>query len=139
MGGPGAKGACAVKLKPRCRSCGRSLGNPLTHRCVTRTDSRQRKAAAVKPKPKPATPGNAHEYTACEDENCPRFACKVYKEGVMDGYAVGFPAGFAQGHALGYERGYREGYRRGYEEGNAAGYKAGFDAGLASCPGPHGG
>ena len=56
-----------------------------------------------------------HRYQTCQDEDCKRFACRVYKEGRRDGR----------------EQGRREGYDEGYSEG--------FDKGLASCPGPHGG
>lgn len=135
MGSRPGRTRVGPKLTVKCGKCGRGIGNPLTHRCVQRTDFRKRKAAASKPTPKPATSGNAHEYTACQDDNCPRFPCKVYKEGVMDGYAVGFPNGFGEGLAAGYEKGFEDGRRRGYEEG----YAAGFPDGLASCPGPHGG
>lgn len=108
------------KLTVKC-SCGAPLGNPLTHRCVTRTDFKRRKRAAEKPKPKPASAGNAHEYAACDDEECPRFQCRVYKEGRSDG--------ITEGRQLGYDEGWMAGY--------AAGYSAGYDAGLAACPLPH--
>jgi hypothetical protein len=113
-----------VKLK--CRSCGRDLGNPLTHRCVTRTDYKRRKRAADKPR-KPAPRGDGHEYASCDDDDCQRFPCRVYKEG----REAGRVEGFALGYAAGYPKGYNDGY--------AAGYAAGFPDGLASCPGPHGG
>jgi hypothetical protein len=69
----------------------------------------------------------SHEYAACDDEDCQRFPCRIYKEG------------HAGGKVEGYQIGYAAGYPEGYEAGNAAGYAAGFNAGLASCPGPHGG
>jgi len=65
----------------------------------------------------------SHEYTACDDEDCQRYPCRLYKEGYADGYADGYQIGYAEGYAQGY----------------SAGYQAGFNAGLASCPGPHGG
>jgi hypothetical protein len=111
------------KVKPKigvtCGSCGQPLGNPLTHRCVTRTDFKRRKAAAGKPPPKPASTGNAHEYTACKDRDCSRFPCRVYKEGRGDGYDVGFQRGVAEGYAEGYDRG--------------------FIDGIDACPRPHDG
>jgi len=103
------------KLTVKCGSCGKPLGNPLTHACITRTDFKKRKREAEKPKPKPAPSGNAHEYTACDDDDCHRFPCKVYKEGFGDGR----------------ERGFGDGY--------ASGYASGFTEGMASCPGPHSG
>ena len=137
-GGPGAKGACAVKInvalvrcgrcgkrysnplthvcvtrmdrktpprpskvKPKltvkCGSCGKPLGNPLTHVCVTGTDFAKRKREAAKPKPKPAGTGTGHEYTACDDDDCSRFPCRVYKEGKADGEVVGRQIGYAEG------------------------------------------
>jgi essential protein Yae1 len=100
------------KLVVKC-SCGAPLGNPLTHRCVTHTDFRKRKREAEKPAPRPKPAGNAHEYAACEDDDCPRFQCRVYKEGRSDGIA--------------------EGRQLGYDEG----YAIGFPEGMAACPLPH--
>jgi len=54
-----------------------------------------------------------HDYRACGDEDCPRFPCRVYKEGVADGYWIGHAAGFAEG------------------------YDKGFPDGQAACPRPH--
>jgi hypothetical protein len=77
------------KLTVRCGGCGSPLGNPLTHRCVTKTDFKRRKAKSAKPEPppKPAATGSGHEYTACDDDDCSRFQCRVYKQGVADGIA----------------------------------------------------
>jgi hypothetical protein len=83
MGGPERWGA--VKINVRCRGCGAPVGNPLTHRCATRPDPAGRQRAS--PQPAAAT-GNAHEYTACDDDDCPRFLCRVYKEGLADGIAA---------------------------------------------------
>jgi hypothetical protein len=63
--------------------------------------------------------GTGHEYTACDDDDCSRFPCRVYKEGLANGTEIGRQLGYAEGYA--------------------DGYGAGFSAGLASCPGPHGG
>ena len=54
-----------------------------------------------------------HRYSECGDEDCPRFPCRVYKEG--------------------YVRGYAEGFSRGYEAGSADGFAEGFAAGLAAA------
>lgn len=48
----------------------------------------------------------AHEYTTCDDDDCPRFICRVYKEGFENGHG----AGYAGGQAAGYAEGYGEGY-----------------------------
>jgi hypothetical protein len=54
-----------------------------------------------------------HRYQACRDEDCQRFACRVYREGYRDGYAAGQAAGYAEGHAAGYDRGHADGYAAG--------------------------
>ena len=119
----------STKVKPKvtvkCGRCHRPLGNPLTHRCVTRTDFTKRKAAAAKPAKPQARPGTSHEYTDCDDDDCQRFPCRVYKEGRADGFATGWDRGYARGYADGYERGYKEGYGKGFPDG------------IAACPRPH--
>ena len=82
-----------------CARCRKPLGNPLTHRCVTGTDFKKRKRQAdkPKPKPKPASTGNAHEYAACDDDDCSRFQCRIYKEGVANGTEIGRQLGYADG------------------------------------------
>ena len=62
-----------------------------------------------------------HRYQTCRDEDCQRFACRVYREGFRDGYG----AGHAAGHAEGYATGYAEGHGAGMAEGAAAGAKSG--------------
>ena len=107
-----------TKVKPAlglsCGKCGKPLGNPLTHVCREKTDFKRRKAASAKVKPQART-GTGHEYTACDDDDCSKFPCRVYKEGLADGEILGRQIGYAEGYA------------------------AGFPDGLASCPGPHGG
>lgn len=49
----------------------------------------QRAEAASRPKP--------HLYQTCRDESCGRPACRAYKAGVEDGYALGYAAGLADG------------------------------------------
>lgn len=53
-----------------------------------------------------ASAAGAHEYTTCDDDDCPRFICRVYKEGFENGQS----AGYASGQAAGYAEGYGEGY-----------------------------
>ena len=43
-----------------------------------------------------------HYYESCYDMDCPRFPCRVYKQGFADGYAAGTAAGQAEGYAEGY-------------------------------------
>jgi len=54
-----------------------------------------------------------HRYDQCGQDDCPRFACRVYKEG--------------------YVRGYQEGAAAGYEAGLADGFAEGYAAGLAAA------
>ena len=59
-----------------------------------------------------------HRYQTCRDEDCQRFACRVYREGYRDGYAPATPPGYAEGEAAGYAAGYS---------------RLGYAAGAASC------
>ena len=54
---------------------------------------------------------NTHDYRDCPDPACPRFPCRVYREGKGAGYMAG------------------------YLDGEVAGYAAGFSAGMASAVG----
>ena len=57
-----------------------------------------------------------HLAESCQDEDCTRLPCRMYK----------------QGYRAGYERGHREGWDQGYAAGHSAGYSAGHSAGAAS-------
>jgi hypothetical protein len=48
-----------------------------------------------------AKAGTGHDYRACADPDCPRYACRVYAEGVAAGRAAGHAAGYAAGYAAG--------------------------------------
>ena len=50
-----------------------------------------------------------HRYQACRDEGCELPYCRIYKEGLQDGYAAGAGGAYAAGHADGYAEGYAEG------------------------------
>jgi hypothetical protein len=60
-----------------------------------------------------------HDYRECyqdtQDERrfapqeCPRFPCRVYREGYALGYAAGHGAGYAAGRADGYAEGFSDG------------------------------
>jgi hypothetical protein len=50
-----------------------------------------------------------HRYQTCRNEDCQRFACRVYREGYQDGYAAGSAVGYAAGHAEGCSAGYSAG------------------------------
>ena len=52
----------------------------------------------------PAVLGQQHDYQSCGDPDCPRFACKVYKEGYGDGHGDGSADGWSAGYADGYLR-----------------------------------
>ena len=53
--------------------------------------------------------GTEHRYQLCRDEYCERPWCRIYKEGVADGYGAGYSAGYDAGHASGYDAGYSDG------------------------------
>ena len=77
----------------------------------------------------PGRRSDNHDYRQCyyDDPDCPRFPCRVYREGREHGYRDGHQRGHAEGHA------------EGYTEGHAAGYAQGYPDGMAACPLPHGG
>jgi hypothetical protein len=56
-----------------------------------------------------------HAYQTCHDGDCPLPYCRIYKQGI------------------------EEGFLRGIEEGYARGYTDGFPDGIAACPLPNGG
>jgi flagellar biosynthesis/type III secretory pathway protein FliH len=61
-----------------------------------------------------------HDYRRCRDEDCQRYACRIWREGIREGYQRGAAAGYAQGHAAGYAEGHTEGRAGGYAEGAAS-------------------
>jgi hypothetical protein len=54
-----------------------------------------------------------HDYRWCQDEDCQRFACRVYKEGYRRGHDTGYALGYAEGYAAGEAAGYQAGYAAG--------------------------
>lgn len=58
-----------------------------------------------------ATGSTEHSYDECPDSDCPRFPCRVYREGRERGQAEGFAAGQAAGNAEGYGAGFAAGAR----------------------------
>jgi hypothetical protein len=54
-----------------------------------------------------------HDYRRCRDEDCQRYACRIYREAYAAGHAAGEAAGFARGEAAGYDRGHADGYAAG--------------------------
>jgi flagellar biosynthesis/type III secretory pathway protein FliH len=54
-----------------------------------------------------------HRYQTCRDEDCQRFACRVYRDGYQDGLTAGRAEGEAIGHAEGYSEGHADGYAAG--------------------------
>lgn len=123
----GPAGRPAWKVKPSvsfaCPNCGRQVTNPITHVCRPRSDFKQRQKAAAqaaKPKPKPQSHDrNRHDYETCRDQDCERFPCRVYREGLDRGRDEGHAAGYADG----YGEGLSDGYEKGYGDGAAAGQK----------------
>jgi hypothetical protein len=45
-----------------------------------------------------------HRYQTCGDEDCQRYACRVYREGFREGYGAGHAAGTPRAEA-GYSPG----------------------------------
>jgi hypothetical protein len=45
--------------------------------------------------------GQQHDYQTCHDPDCPRFACKVYREGYADGRTDGVAEGYIDGYCDG--------------------------------------
>lgn len=52
-------------------------------------------------------------YSQCVDPDCPRFPCRVFKEGFKAGYEIGKAAGESAGYAAGMAAGYTEGFADG--------------------------
>lgn len=48
-----------------------------------------------------------HEYAACTDEFCPKYQCRVYRDGLEAGRAQGMAEGFAEGYAEGANAAYQ--------------------------------
>lgn len=56
-----------------------------------------------------------HDYWQCDDQDCERFPCRVYREGRERGYREGFDKGFADGYGEGYEHGHADGFKSGLD------------------------
>ena len=61
----------------------------------------------------PALTTTEHDYQLCSDRDCPRFPCRVFREGREAGYHDGYDAGFADGYGAGYGAGFADGYSAG--------------------------
>jgi flagellar biosynthesis/type III secretory pathway protein FliH len=48
-----------------------------------------------------------HRYQTCRDEDCQRFACRIYREGFENGYETGYDVGYSKGYSAGYAAGSR--------------------------------
>jgi len=55
------------------------------------------------------TDARKHVYQLCRDDLCQRFACRVYKEGYINGKLAGRAEGRAESEAIGYDKGYSAG------------------------------
>jgi hypothetical protein len=51
---------------------------------------------------------------------CPRFPCRVYREGYQHGRDDGQATGYAAGYAAGYGKGHDDGYAQGYADGSGS-------------------
>jgi hypothetical protein len=49
------------------------------------------------------------DYRECTDADCPRYPCRIYREGFRDGRDVGRREGYAEGYPDGYIDGYAAG------------------------------
>ena len=77
-----------------------------------------------------------HRYQTCRDEDCQRFACRIYREGYRQRLAAGHAAGYAEGEAAGYAEGRRDGYAAGAAAaGRVSGHERPTRPGRARRPG----
>ena len=106
-----------MTLKPQasfgtCPKCKKPYGgNPLGHVCAPKSDFRRRKRQHEKEqrtRDRKKRQQQAHDYTACSDNECRRSLCVAFKKG------------WKGGDEAGYERGWRQGYDRGFPDGIAA-------------------
>lgn len=91
----------------KCPKCGKPLGNPLTHVCAPRSDFRRRKARYEREQQAAARKKRqqqAHDYTACMDQECPRPLCTAYR------------TGYQQGETDTWDVAWKTGYERGIED-----------------------
>jgi hypothetical protein len=49
----------------------------------------------------PVTPSPSHRPSRCHDSDCPRAACRWYRDGYDDGNEDGFEDGYRRGYAAG--------------------------------------
>jgi flagellar biosynthesis/type III secretory pathway protein FliH len=85
-------------------SCGKPIGNPLTHVCRKKSDFKRRKSKAEKAARAAARKkrqAEKHDYQACADKDCKKSLCVAYKTGRKDGYDEGFEEGYGAGFAAG--------------------------------------
>jgi len=52
---------------------------------------------------------DSHLAEDCRDDNCPRFGCRMWREGYRAGFAAGYATGYAAGEAAGFAAGYAAG------------------------------
>ena len=52
-----------------------------------------------------ATTTTSHDYRTCDDIDCARFPCRVYKEGHDDGHDAGRAEGYGDGYVEGFSDG----------------------------------
>jgi hypothetical protein len=102
-----------------CPNCKKTITNPVTHVCAPRSDFKRRKAKHDKQQRdqgRKKRQQQAHDYTACSDNDCKRSLCVAFKTGWRGGDEAGFDRGWQQGQ----EAGFKEGYEKGFPDGIAA-------------------
>ena len=56
-------------------------------------------------------PRDDHDYQTCDDPDCERFPCRVFKEGHSLGWYRGHGAGVAEAYPAGFTDGFEAGAR----------------------------
>jgi phage protein D len=72
-------------------------------------DARRKAAAAAKRKPAARPARTQHDYRACTDGSCRRYACLAWKEALAEGYETGYDTGYPKGRDSGWAEGYAAG------------------------------
>ena len=102
-----------MTLKPQlsfgtCPECRKPVSNPLTHHCAPRSDFKRRKAKSdreQRARNRKKRQQQAHDYTACPDNDCKRPLCVAYKTG----WQAGDQAGYERAWPLAYDQGFADG------------------------------
>ena len=108
-------------LKPtvtfgKCPNCKKTITNPLTHVCAPKIRLQEPQGASTR---RSSATGRArsdqqqaHDYTECSDNDCPRALCVAFKTGWKAGDEDGYDRGWQQGQESRLQGGLREGLSR---------------------------